>query len=164
MLLTVEGERDDICAVGQTAAAHELCSGLRPYLKRHHMQAGAGHYGVFSGKRWRNQIYPLLKNVILASEEADGGWPPPPQHGRRPAEMAPILLSNDGNPTGQSETALPMRTIEAEPEPVAVDTGRAALVIIDMQRDFLEPGGFGAALGNDFRVSWPMSRHARMCS
>src|SRR6266566_5018286 len=68
MLLTVEGERDDICAVGQTAAAHELCSGLRPYLKRHHMQAGVGHYGVFSGKRWINQIYPLLKNVILASE------------------------------------------------------------------------------------------------
>jgi len=68
MLLTVEGERDDICAVGQTAAAHELCSGLRPYLKRHHMQAGVGHYGVFSGNRWTNQIYPLLRNVILASE------------------------------------------------------------------------------------------------
>ena len=68
MLLTVEGERDDICAVGQTAAAHELCSGLRPYLKRHHMQAGVGHYGVFSGKRWTNQIYPLVKNVVLASE------------------------------------------------------------------------------------------------
>jgi poly(3-hydroxybutyrate) depolymerase len=67
MLLTVEGERDDICAVGQTAAAHELCSGLRPYLKRHHMQAGVGHYGVFSGNRWTHQIYPLLKNVILAS-------------------------------------------------------------------------------------------------
>jgi len=68
MLLTVEGERDDICAVGQTAAAHDLCTGLRPYLKRHHMQAGVGHYGVFSGNRWNNQIYPLLKNVILASE------------------------------------------------------------------------------------------------
>jgi poly(3-hydroxybutyrate) depolymerase len=68
MLLTVEGERDDICAVGQTAAAHDLCSGLRPYLKRHHMQAGVGHYGVFSGNRWNNQIYPLVKNVILASE------------------------------------------------------------------------------------------------
>jgi poly(3-hydroxybutyrate) depolymerase len=68
MLLTVEGERDDICAVGQTAAAHDLCSGLRPYLKRHHMQAGVGHYGVFSGNRWANQIYPLVKNVILASE------------------------------------------------------------------------------------------------
>jgi polyhydroxyalkanoate depolymerase len=68
MLLTVEGERDDICAVGQTAAAHQLCSGLRPYLKRHHLQPGVGHYGVFSGSRWTNQIYPLVRNVILASE------------------------------------------------------------------------------------------------
>ena len=68
MLLTVEGERDDICAVGQTLAAHDLCSGLRPYLKRHHMQAGVGHYGVFSGNRWTNQIYPILKNVILSRE------------------------------------------------------------------------------------------------
>jgi len=68
MLLTVEGEKDDICAVGQTAAAHDLCTGLRPYLKRHHMQAGVGHYGVFSGKRWESQIFPILKNVILASD------------------------------------------------------------------------------------------------
>ncbi|MGB6965204.1 MAG: polyhydroxyalkanoate depolymerase [Xanthobacteraceae bacterium] len=68
MLLTVEGERDDICAVGQTVAAHGLCSKLRPYLKRHHMQAGVGHYGVFSGKRWETQIYPILKNVILSSD------------------------------------------------------------------------------------------------
>ena len=67
-LLTVEGERDDICAVGQTVAAHELCGKLRPYLRRHHMQAGVGHYGVFSGKRWENQIYPILKNVILSSD------------------------------------------------------------------------------------------------
>ena len=68
MLLTVEGERDDICAVGQTLAAHDLCSGLRPYLKRHHLQPGVGHYGVFSGNRWTNQIYPIIKNVILSSE------------------------------------------------------------------------------------------------
>jgi polyhydroxyalkanoate depolymerase len=68
MLLTVEGERDDICAVGQTVAAHDLCSKLRPYLKRHHMQAGVGHYGVFSGKRWETQIFPILKNVILSSD------------------------------------------------------------------------------------------------
>ena len=68
MLLTIEGERDDICAVGQTVAAHDLCSGLRPYLKRHHMQAGVGHYGVFSGRKWEGQIYPLVKNVILASD------------------------------------------------------------------------------------------------
>jgi len=68
MLFTVEGERDDICAVGQTLAAHDLCSSLRPYRKRHHMQAGVGHYGVFSGRTWQNQIYPMVKNVILQSD------------------------------------------------------------------------------------------------
>ena len=67
-LLTVEGERDDICSVGQTVAAHELCTGLRPYMRRHHMQPGEGHYGVFSGKRWQSQIYPLLRHLILASD------------------------------------------------------------------------------------------------
>jgi len=67
-LFTVEGERDDICAVGQTLAAQELCSGIRPYRKRHHMQPGVGHYGVFSGKKWESQIYPLLKNTILSSD------------------------------------------------------------------------------------------------
>ena len=54
--------------IGQTVAAHDLCSSLRPYRKRHHMQTGVGHYGVFSGKRWEGQIYPLVKNVILSSE------------------------------------------------------------------------------------------------
>jgi poly(3-hydroxybutyrate) depolymerase len=67
-LFTVEGERDDICAVGQTLAAQELCSGLRPYMKRHHVQTGVGHYGVFNGQRWKNAIYPILTNVIYASD------------------------------------------------------------------------------------------------
>ena len=67
-LLTVEGERDDICALGQTAAAHDLCTGLRPHMKRHHMQAGVGHYGVFSGRKWEGQIYPIVRNLILASD------------------------------------------------------------------------------------------------
>jgi poly(3-hydroxybutyrate) depolymerase len=67
-LFTVEGEKDDICAVGQTLAAHDLCSSLRPYRKRHHMQAGVGHYGVFSGRTWQHQIYPMVKNHILQSD------------------------------------------------------------------------------------------------
>lgn len=66
-LLTVEGERDDICAIGQTLAAQDLCSGLRPYMKTHHMQAGVGHYGVFNGRRWENQIYPVLRDHIRNS-------------------------------------------------------------------------------------------------
>ncbi|RVU04480.1 polyhydroxyalkanoate depolymerase [Novosphingobium umbonatum] len=65
-LLTVEGERDDICGVGQTAAAHRLCTSLRPHLRRHHLQPGVGHYGVFSGSKWEKQIYPQVRNLVLA--------------------------------------------------------------------------------------------------
>ncbi|WAC28251.1 polyhydroxyalkanoate depolymerase [Ancylobacter sp. SL191] len=67
-LLTVEGERDDICAVGQTVAAQDICTSLRPHLRRHHLQAGVGHYGVFSGRRWKGQVYPLVRNHILAAD------------------------------------------------------------------------------------------------
>jgi poly(3-hydroxybutyrate) depolymerase len=65
-LLTVEGELDDICAIGQTMAAHDLCSGLRPGMKRHHLQSGVGHYGVFNGRRWTNSIYPQVRDIIQA--------------------------------------------------------------------------------------------------
>ena len=73
VLLTVEGERDDICSVGQTVAAQELCTGIRPYLKTHHLQAGVGHYGVFSGSRWNQQIYPRVRETIHAATELYGG-------------------------------------------------------------------------------------------
>ncbi len=66
-LMTVEGERDDICAVGQTVAAQDLCTSVRPYLKTHHVQTGVGHYGVFSGRRWNQQIYPRVRDMIHAS-------------------------------------------------------------------------------------------------
>ena len=66
-LFTVEGERDDICGLGQTAAALDLCSNLRPLLKRHYVQTGVGHYGVFAGQRWENEIYPLVREVIQFS-------------------------------------------------------------------------------------------------
>jgi poly(3-hydroxybutyrate) depolymerase len=66
-LLTVEGERDDICALGQTMAAHDLCSGIPDFLKLHHMQAGVGHYGVFSGRRWAQQTYPVVRELIYST-------------------------------------------------------------------------------------------------
>lgn len=66
-LFTVEGERDDICSVGQTVAAHDLCSGIYANRKRHHLQPGVGHYGVFSGRKWSSQIYPLVRNMIQAT-------------------------------------------------------------------------------------------------
>ncbi len=67
-LLTIEGERDDICSLGQTLAAHDLCSGLRQYMKTHYIQPGAGHYGVFSGRRWSGNIYPVVRDVIHVSQ------------------------------------------------------------------------------------------------
>lgn len=67
-LLTVEGEKDDICAVGQTLAAQDMCDRLRPYLKTHHVQTGVGHYGVFNGHRWERQVYPRVRAVIYDNE------------------------------------------------------------------------------------------------
>ncbi len=68
-LLTIEGERDDICAVGQTLAAQDLASSLRPYMRNHHVQPNVGHYGVFSGRRWQNHIYPVVRGVIHNSRQ-----------------------------------------------------------------------------------------------
>jgi poly(3-hydroxybutyrate) depolymerase len=67
-LLTVEGERDDICALGQTMAAQDLCTGIPAFLKSHHMQAGVGHYGVFSGRRWAQQTYPIVRELIYSTD------------------------------------------------------------------------------------------------
>lgn len=66
-LLTVEGERDDICGLGQTMAAQELCTNIKPFRKKHYIQPGVGHYGVFSGTRWQQQIYPMVRNTIVSS-------------------------------------------------------------------------------------------------
>lgn len=65
-LLTVEGERDDICAVGQTMAAQDICPSVRTFLRGHHIQTGVVHYGVFSGRKWNQQIYPKVRDMIHA--------------------------------------------------------------------------------------------------
>lgn len=63
-LLTVEGELDDICGIGQTMAALDLCNRIPVAHKRHHLQTGAGHYGVFNGRRWRDEVYPLVREMV----------------------------------------------------------------------------------------------------
>ncbi len=67
-LLTIEGENDDICGVGQTDAAHALCSRLPAAKHGRHVQPGVGHYGLFNGRRWTNEIYPIVKDHILRNE------------------------------------------------------------------------------------------------
>ena len=65
-LLTVEGELDDISGSGQTKAALKLCSGISTSNKSHYEVKGAGHYGIFSGRRWRDMVYPQVQAFILA--------------------------------------------------------------------------------------------------
>ncbi|WP_459675630.1 polyhydroxyalkanoate depolymerase [Acidisoma sp. 7E03] len=67
MVLTVEGERDDICGIGQTMSALDLCTGLPTTMKQHHLQTNVGHYGVFSGSHWAREIYPKVRAVIEMS-------------------------------------------------------------------------------------------------
>ncbi len=67
-LFTVEGENDDICGIGQTEAAHDLCSSIPADEKFHYMQPGVGHYGVFNGTRFRTEIQPRIRDVIRTIE------------------------------------------------------------------------------------------------
>ena len=69
-LLTVEGELDDISGSGQTAAAHDLCTSIPKSHQMHYEAKGAGHYGIFSGRRWREMVYPVVKSFILAHQTA----------------------------------------------------------------------------------------------
>ncbi len=67
-LMTVEGERDDICGLGQTQAAHDLCTAIPEEDKLHYVQPGVGHYGVFNGTRWRAEIQPRIRDMIRTTE------------------------------------------------------------------------------------------------
>ena len=67
-LLSVEGELDDISGSGQTQAVHDICTGVSAAHKHHYEVKGAGHYGIFSGKRWREMVYPQVKAFILQNQ------------------------------------------------------------------------------------------------
>ncbi len=69
-LLTIEGELDDISGLGQTEAAHELCSSIPTTRRAHKVIEGAGHYGIFSGRRWRETVYPQVRDFIRRFDES----------------------------------------------------------------------------------------------
>jgi poly(3-hydroxybutyrate) depolymerase len=68
-LFTIEGELDDISGDGQTRAAHDLCTGIPAYARRHLTAQQCGHYGIFSGRRWRSEVYPELRDFIRAHQQ-----------------------------------------------------------------------------------------------
>ena len=67
--MTVEGERDDISGIGQTEAAHDLCIGIPKAKKLHHLQMKVGHYGVFSGSKFRAEVAPKIKVFFQSLEK-----------------------------------------------------------------------------------------------
>jgi len=72
-LLTIEGELDDISGAGQTRAAHDLCTGIPKTRQFHYDVEGAGHYGIFSGRRWREKVYPHVRDFIASHKDEPGG-------------------------------------------------------------------------------------------
>ena len=84
-LLTVEGELDDISGAGQTEAAHQLCTGIGKNHRQHLDVKGAGHYGIFSGKRWRTIAYPAVRDFIAAHDRRVQEKPIPAGRNRRQA-------------------------------------------------------------------------------
>ena len=66
-LLTVEGERDEVCGAGQTMAAQDLCASIPAGRRLHYVQPGVGHYGVFSGRAWEQQVCPVVRNFMMAN-------------------------------------------------------------------------------------------------
>jgi poly(3-hydroxybutyrate) depolymerase len=80
-LLTVEGEMDDISAPGQTRAAHRLCRNIPAEKRADHLQKGVGHYGIFNGRRWREQILPRVRDFIL-THDTSGRFTSPAGHCR----------------------------------------------------------------------------------
>ncbi|OWQ91840.1 polyhydroxyalkanoate depolymerase [Roseateles aquatilis] len=87
-LLTVEGELDDISGAGQTRAAHELCSGIGAKDQFHYDAIGAGHYGIFSGRRWREKVYPVVRDFIAKYDAAPLHQQAAPKRAASPARRS----------------------------------------------------------------------------
>ena len=103
-VMTVEGELDDISGAGQTRAALDMCSGVPDAHKKHFEVKGAGHYGIFSGRRWRDMVYPAIKAFILQ------------------ANKTPVLKK----PATGAVALIEKRAVPASPEPVAKTVAKTA--------------------------------------
>src|SRR3990167_3293395 len=125
-LLTIEGELDDISGAGQTRAAHDLCTGLAGKEQRHHEAKGAGHYGIFSGRRWREQVYPLVRSFILEHQKSQAKAP---ATAAAPAEKAltPQKQLAVAKPKATPAPVSPSRKVVAHPKAAAKVAAPAAV-------------------------------------
>jgi poly(3-hydroxybutyrate) depolymerase len=101
-LLTIEGELDDISGSGQTEAAHDLCTGIVRKEQHHLVVEGAGHYGIFSGRRWRERVYPRVRDFIAEQQRT---FVNPPAV----TEAAPVEAAVSAPAEASAEAAPPVR-------------------------------------------------------
>ena len=123
-LLTVEGELDDISGSGQTEAAHKLCTGIPDHRSQHLEAEGAGHYGIFSGRRWREVVYPVVRDFILKHIPAPAQVQPASiaiVEVAKPDAPAPVELATAPAPTMVlvAEAAAPVATRKPAAAPKA---------------------------------------------
>lgn len=103
-LLTVEGENDDISGIGQTQAAHDICSGIPEAMQQDWVQPGVGHYGVFNGRRWREEIQPRVSAFIQANPTL-AAVKPTPAPTPTPAKTQPAKRTPAKRPKAASPKA-----------------------------------------------------------
>ena len=117
-LLTIEGELDDISGAGQTAAAHDLCTGIPQERRFHYNAIGAGHYGIFAGRRWREQVYPRLRQFIhrFGSTAGPTGIPLTSEDSDVLAQHRPLALALEEAERSPLSSAAQVDSIEPEVE------------------------------------------------
>jgi poly(3-hydroxybutyrate) depolymerase len=119
--LTIEGELDDISGSGQTEAAHSLCTGIPKSMQQHMEVEGAGHYGIFSGRRWRDKVYPAVRDFI-ASYQPQALAAATPASPKPRAQVQTVLTAWSLSPPRKpkpchSQKELAGRTLPKQPPP-----------------------------------------------
>ena len=118
-LLTVEGELDDISGSGQTKAAHTLCTGIPENRRFHYDVQGAGHYGIFAGRRWREMAYPQVRDFIRRYNPVTV-TPEPPARDIAPASEAQAAMAAPVQVSAQAAVPAPKRAPRKAAAPAAL--------------------------------------------
>ena len=105
-LLTIEGELDDISGAGQTKAAHDLCTSIPPSQHKHIDVEGAGHYGIFSGRRWREVVYPQVHDFINAHQPDSASAASAAGHTKSVSEVVPAAASAKDTKSSHKKAAM----------------------------------------------------------
>ena len=123
-LLTIEGELDDISGTGQTRAAHDLCTGVAAAQRQHIEVQGAGHYGIFSGRRWREVVYPQVRDFIRHYAATAATAAPAPEIKVIAPEAAEVVAEAEAETVAEVEVEVKVEA--AAPVTAAVAATRAA--------------------------------------